>query len=87
MEVTQFDLVEDRGEACRFEETSRVSAGVGSSGCLIPPFEYHTLRNAVADRSSVTIHVYGGEMSRCSAFEPRDDGWYRRRERVLQYHE
>ena len=87
MEVTQFDLVEQRGDACRFEEASKVSAGVGSSGCLIPPFEYHTLRNAVADRSSVTIHVYGGEMSRCSAFEPLDDGWYRRLERVLQYHE
>jgi len=87
MEVTQFDLVEDRGDACRFAETSRVSARVGSSGCLIPPFEYHVLRNAMPDRSSITIHVYGGEMSRCSAFEPHDDGWYYRRERILRYHE
>jgi predicted metal-dependent enzyme (double-stranded beta helix superfamily) len=87
MEIAQYDLLEDDGQRCRFRQRSRVLAGVGSSGCLIPPFEYHVLANALQDRPSVTIHVYGGEMNRCSVFEPRADGWYGRREKQLGYHD
>ena len=87
MEVTQYDLLDDQGERCRFREVSRVNAEVGSSGCLIPPFEYHVLKNACSDRSSITLHVYGGEMDRCCAFEPRDDGWFRRDTKTLFYHD
>ncbi len=87
MEVTQYDLLDDQGERCRFRETSRVNAEVGASGCLIPPFEYHVLKNACSDRSSITVHVYGGEMDRCCAFEPGEVGWFRRDPRTLQDHE
>ena len=87
MEVTQYDLVDDQGDRCRFREASRVHAEVGSSGCLIPPFEYHVLKNAFSDRSSITVHVYGGEMDRCCAFEPCDDGWFTRHDKILQYHD
>jgi predicted metal-dependent enzyme (double-stranded beta helix superfamily) len=85
MEVTQFDLLEDRGERCRFDLQTRVHAEVGASGCLIPPFEYHVLQNAYSDRTSMTLHVYGGEISRCSTFAAVDDGWYERREQQLGY--
>ena len=34
----------------------------GASGALIPPFEYHVLRNAFSDRVTVTLHVYGGDI-------------------------
>src|SRR5690242_1026250 len=47
MDVTQFDLVEDGEDACRFEPRGSVHAAVGSAGCLIPPFEYHVLANSV----------------------------------------
>jgi len=87
MEVTQFKLLDDRESRCRFGRESHVRAEVGESGCLIPPFEYHVLRNAYPDRTSITLHVYGGEMSRCCTFEPRDDGWYERREKMLHYHD
>ena len=87
MEVTQYDLIDDQGALCHFERQSHVHAEVGASGCLIPPFEYHVLRNAYPDRTSMTLHVYGGEMSRCCAFEPKADGWYERRERALRYHD
>lgn len=53
---------------------------------LIPPFEYHVLANAI-DRPSVTLHVYGGEMTRCHVFEPSGPGRYARREHLLSYHE
>jgi hypothetical protein len=63
-----------------------VHAAVGSAGCLIPPFEYHVLANAL-DEPSITLHVYGGEMTTCHVFEPAGNGRYLRRERALSYHE
>jgi predicted metal-dependent enzyme (double-stranded beta helix superfamily) len=86
MEITQYDLESGEGDTFRFTEQKRVSAGRGSAGCLIPPFEYHTLANASAVKSSITLHVYGGEMDHCHVFEPAGDGSYRRVTRALSYH-
>ena len=86
MDVTRFDLVEEAHDAYRFEAKGCVHASVGSTGCLIPPFEYHILANAI-DEPSITLHVYGGEMTSCHIFEPLADGRYIRRERPLGYHE
>jgi 3-mercaptopropionate dioxygenase len=86
MEVAQYDLLSESGGEFRFEQRNQVVAGRGSAGCLIPPFEYHTLGNA-ADSPSVTLHVYGGEMDHCHVFEPSDDGSYRRVRKELGYHE
>jgi predicted metal-dependent enzyme (double-stranded beta helix superfamily) len=87
MNVIQFDLIEDAGDLCRFERTSRVAAGLGASGSLIPPFEYHVLGNALDDRASATVHVYGGEMERCCTFLPRENDWYVRTQKDLPYHD
>jgi len=87
MDVTQFDLVGDHGGsagAYRFEQKGSVHAEVGSAGSLIPPFDYHVLANAL-DRPSITLHVYGGEMTTCHVFEPDDGGRYLRRDRALSY--
>ena len=86
MDVTQFDLVEESGDAYRFEAKGCVHASVGSAGCLIPPFEYHILANAL-ETPSITLHVYGGEMTTCHVFEPAENGRYVRRERPLSYQE
>jgi len=84
MDVTQYDLVEETSDRYRFEARGCVHAAVGSAGCLIPPFEYHILANAI-DRPSITLHIYGGEMTSCHVFEPSDDGRYVRKERTLHY--
>lgn len=84
MEVAQYDLISEDAGHFRFEQRSHVMAGRGSAGCLIPPFEYHTLGNA-ATTPSVTLHVYGGEMDHCHVFEPLDDGTYRRVRKDLAY--
>ena len=86
MLVTQYDLIGDHDGAYRFEEQRTVKAERGSAGCLIPPFEYHTLANAVPDGSSITLHVYGGEMDHCHVFERTADGAYRKLTRSLSYH-
>ena len=45
-------------------------AGPGSAGSLIPPHEYHTIRNASADRIAVSLHIYQAEMACCAKFQP-----------------
>ncbi len=64
------------------EET--LVAGVGEAGALIPPFEYHTLE-CDGGQPAVTIHVYGGEMSTCTLFEPVEGGGYKSVDRALGY--
>lgn len=86
MEVVRYELLEERGELCRFAEVERLRAGTGSAGALIPPLEYHVLRNPT-DATVVTLHVYGGEMDHCGVFEPQPDGSWRREERALSYAE
>jgi predicted metal-dependent enzyme (double-stranded beta helix superfamily) len=66
-----------------FEKAKVVTAGIGEAGALIPPFEYHTIAN-VTEAPSVTIHVYGGEMTHCHIFTPVEGG-YRREFRELAY--
>ena len=85
LEVKQYHLESEVGEVFRFREMGRVLAGVGSAGSLIPPFEYHTLGNALSDGSSLTLHIYGGEMTNCHVFVPRADGTYERCDRRLVY--
>jgi predicted metal-dependent enzyme (double-stranded beta helix superfamily) len=87
MDVTQYDLVTTSGDVFRFERRHQIAAGPGSAGCLIPPYEYHTLANRSQAQSSITLHVYGGEMDHCHVFEPAGDGSYRRVTRQLSYHE
>ncbi len=87
MQVTQFDLTEQGGGSYSFVERGRIRAGVGTAGALIPPSDYHVLGNALADRPSITLHVYGGDLTNCHVFLPRGDGRYERHERCLSYHE
>ncbi|HVS00304.1 MAG TPA: cysteine dioxygenase family protein [Thermoanaerobaculia bacterium] len=86
MEVCRYEMAEECGnDLFRFADKGCVRAVAGSAGALIPPFEHHVLANALTDRPSLTLHVYGGEMDHCSIFEPQGDGFYRRIERSLSY--
>jgi predicted metal-dependent enzyme (double-stranded beta helix superfamily) len=85
IEVVQYDVVDEEGDLLRFEEQATVRAGVGEAGALMPPFEYHVLRNPSADRVCLTLHVYAGEMTECTTFLPVRDGWYRRNVLGLSY--
>lgn len=67
----------------QFTPEHTVIAGVGEAGALIPPFEYHILKNA-GSTPAVTLHVYGGELNACHIYEPVEGGW-RRRYRELTY--
>lgn len=84
IEVEQFEIAEHEGERYRFEHCGTLQAGVGSAGCLIPPHEYHMIRNPL-DRTAVSLHIYGGEMDNCHVFEPCGGDWYRRSSKTLRY--
>lgn len=87
MQVTQFDLTDASNGSYAFAKRGTLTAGVGSAGSLIPPSDYHILGNALNDRSSVTLHVYGGDLTTCHVFVPRGDGRYEREDRCLSYHD
>ncbi|HEX2163980.1 MAG TPA: cysteine dioxygenase family protein [Thermoanaerobaculia bacterium] len=89
LEVARYELLAAGADGVhRFAERGRTTAGVGSSGALIPPFEYHTLANSSDQAVAITLHVYGGDMDRCSAFEPLGEaGAYRRVEKTLSFHD
>jgi predicted metal-dependent enzyme (double-stranded beta helix superfamily) len=88
MEVIRYELLEEGEDGvCHFEGRGSVQATAGTAGALIPPFEHHVLANACPDRASLTLHVYGGEMTHCDIFQPEASGMYRRCSRQLSYDE
>lgn len=87
MEVTQYD-VQAKGDAYDVRAVGApLAAGVGSAGRLIPPTDYHVLANARPDATSVTLHVYGGNLTGCRVFTPDEQGRYRESVRELSYHD
>lgn len=83
--VEQYDLAERQGDRFRFTHEDGVRASVGTAGCLIPPHEYHTIHNTSDDDCAVTLHIYGGEMHCCNAFEPEGDNWFRKVKKDLAF--
>jgi 3-mercaptopropionate dioxygenase len=85
LEITPYELVErdEVQQRYRFESRGTMNAGPGSAGSLIPPHEYHTIRNPSSDSISVTLHIYRGPMTECSVFRATESGWYERDQRKL----
>ena len=62
LEITQYELLERDGERFRFRAAGGMQAGPGSAGSLIPPHEYHTIRNAERRRGRrVAAHLQGAD--------------------------
>ena len=85
IDVQQYELVSKESGHFRFEPRNSYEAGVGSAGCLIPPYEYHSISNACDETPAISLHIYGGEMKMCSVFDRQKDGSYTRTERPLGY--
>lgn len=77
LEITQYELTDRQDQEFRLEQRGTLDAGTGSAGSLIPPHEYHAIRNPSNDDIAVSLHIYGGEMRCCSMFQPLGDDWYR----------
>ena len=78
LEITRYELEEEDGERTRFSKHETLIADAGSAGSLLPPHEYHTIRNPQPDRVSISLHVYQRAMGTCATFEPVGGDWYQR---------
>jgi predicted metal-dependent enzyme (double-stranded beta helix superfamily) len=83
LEITPYELIEQAEDRYRFESRGTMNVGPGSAGSLIPPHEYHTIRNPSRDENAVTVHVYRGSMTQCAVFRPIDNRWFSRDQRQL----
>jgi predicted metal-dependent enzyme (double-stranded beta helix superfamily) len=84
LEVVQYERLADENGHCRFQPVGSIQAGPGSAGSLIPPHEYHTIRNPSDEAIAVSLHIYSGNMTRCAVFQPLpEDQAYERCERQL----
>jgi 3-mercaptopropionate dioxygenase len=83
LEITQYECLEDSGECCRFRPAGTINAGTGSAGSLIPPHEFHTIRNPSDDAIAISLHIYQAPITCCSVFEPLEGDRYRRCAREL----
>ena len=83
LEIVQYELLERDGERFHFRAAGGMHAGPGSAGSLIPPHEYHTIRNASADTIAVSLHIYKAPMECCSKFVPQRGEWFVRESAVL----
>ncbi len=83
LEIVPYELVATRGEQVRLEPRGVIDAVAGSAGSLIPPHEYHLIRNPASAETAVSLHVYQAPLRRCRVFEPLGAGWHRVREREL----
>ncbi len=84
LEITQYELLEREGERFRFRAAGGMHAGPGSAGSLIPPHEYHTIRNASRESVAVSLHIYKAPMEACSMFVPNEGEWFARVAKTLQ---
>lgn len=87
LEITQYELAEKANQRYRFVTAGTSIANTGSSDNLIPPNEYHTVRNP-HDQVAVSLHVYQRPMTHCGIYtlEASNIGpeyWHRRTERAL----
>jgi len=83
LEITRYELEESDGDRFRFTRYETLTAGTGSAGSLLPPHEYHTIRNPAKDRIAISLHVYQKAMGTCATFTPIEGDWYLRGSKAL----
>ena len=83
LEITRYELEEEDGERSRFSMHETLMAGAGSAGSLLPPHEYHTIRNPQSDRITISLHVYQKAMGTCATYTPIEGDWYLRGKKDL----
>ncbi|WP_266171608.1 cysteine dioxygenase family protein [Dyella subtropica] len=84
LEVVQYERLGEADGQWRFQPVGSIQAGPGSAGSLIPPHEYHTIRNPSEDAVAVSLHIYSGQMTHCAVFKPvGENHCYERSDRQL----
>lgn len=72
------------GSVAKLHDCECIDAGIGATGALIPPVDYHSIENP-GETKSITVHTYGGDMKTCRVYVPRSEGDYEVRVKTLSY--
>lgn len=72
------------GSIAKLHGCECIDAGIGTTGALIPPVDYHSIENPALTKA-ITIHTYGGDMKTCRVYLPRTEGDYDVRMKSLAY--
>lgn len=83
LEIVRYELEETNGDLNRFSMHETLMAGTGTAGSLLPPHEYHTIRNPNEKQIAISLHIYQAAMNDCATFEPQGDNWYLRKKKAL----
>jgi 3-mercaptopropionate dioxygenase len=83
LEIVRYELEETHGERYRFTEHETLTAGTGTAGSLLPPHEYHTIRNPNEKQIAISLHIYQAAMNDCATFEPLGEHWFLRKKKEL----
>jgi predicted metal-dependent enzyme (double-stranded beta helix superfamily) len=76
MEETVYELREREGDQrFRFARGASRLSSKGAVGVIVPPREYHAFGNPSSEVAR-TLHVYGGDLTRCHLFNPADTDWW-----------
>ena len=83
LEIVRYELEERDGERCRVSQHETLLAGRGTAGSLLPPHEYHTIRNPDPNAIAISLHIYQKAMLNCATFEPIEGDWYQRCKKTM----
>jgi len=83
LEIVRYELEENNGDLYRFSMHETLTAGTGTAGSLLPPHEYHTIRNPNEKQIAISLHIYQAAMNDCATFEPQGKDWYQRKKKTL----
>ena len=83
LEIVRYELEESNGDLYRFSMHETLTAGTGTAGSLLPPHEYHTIRNPNEKQIAISLHIYQAAMNDCATFEPQGNDWYQRKKKTL----
>ena len=75
MEETVYELREVNQERFRFTRGASRFSTKGAVGVIVPPREYHAFGNPSSEVAH-TLHVYGGDLTRCNLFGAVDGDWW-----------
>jgi 3-mercaptopropionate dioxygenase len=75
MEETVYELRERDQERFRFVRGASRLSSKGAVGVIVPPREYHAFGNPTSEVAH-TLHVYGGDLTRCNLFGAVDAEWW-----------
>ena len=70
LEITQYELLERQDDRFRFRAAGGMHAGPGSAGSLIPPHEYHSIRNPSADDARSASGLWRGNIRHATLWWP-----------------